>query len=113
MADAFPDLSDASSNHYDTFPDSYETYAIKNDTWLKNNVAHLRARVKRDKGNRFCTYCMHHLCGDPTKVFGNKSLKKSKVVGPAKTKYVQKPVISPDFLNVNNGENNFEDYDLE
>jgi hypothetical protein len=97
----------------DTFPDPYESYPIKDNLWFKNNNAHSIARKKNDKSNTYCTFCRHHHCGDPTRVYGNRSLKKSKVVSSAKTKYTEKPVMSPDFLNVINGENNFEDYNLE
>jgi hypothetical protein len=90
--------------------DLYESYPIKNDIWFKNNTAHSIARIKKDKGGLFCTVCRHHHCGDIQPVYGNKSLKKSKVVIQHKTKYADKPVIMPDFVSIMNGELYLNDY---
>lgn len=93
----------------DPIQDPYEFYPNKDNDWFKNNVAHKRAKAKREKSNQFCTYCMHHHCGDPTKVYGKRSLKKSKVIQYAKTKYADKLVIMPDFVSIMNGETKLED----
>ncbi len=95
-----------------SIPDPYEVYPIKNNLWFKNKEAHKMMRSKQNS-RVFCTYCRHHNCYDPTFVYGNRSLKKSKVVQCSKTKYADKIVISPDFVSIKNGENNFDEYDLE
>lgn len=91
----------------ESIQDTYESYPIKDDNWFKNNVAHSISRVKKDKGKIYCTYCRHHHCGDPMRVYGNRSLKKSKVIQYAKTKYADKLVIMPDFVSIMNGEMNY------
>jgi hypothetical protein len=96
----------------ETVQDPYESYPIKDDNWFKNNTAHSIARIKKDKGGLFCTVCRHHHCGDIQPVYGNRSLKKSKVIIQHKTKYADKPVIMPDFLSIKNGEILFDDYDF-
>jgi hypothetical protein len=102
----------STSKMSDPTPDPYEAYPIKDNLWLKNNEAHKMMRSKQNS-KEYCTYCRHHHCYDPTIVYGNRSLKKSKVVQCYKTKYIDKIVISPDFVNIRNGENNLDDYDLE
>jgi hypothetical protein len=92
--------------------DLYETYPIKDDNWFKNNVSHSIARIKKDKGGKYCTVCRHHHCGDIQPVYGNRSLKKSKVVTQHKTKYADKIVIMPYFLSIKNGEILFDNSDF-
>jgi hypothetical protein len=93
--------------------DPYMSYPIKDNIWHKNNVAHIIMRAKKIKNNDYCAHCCHHRCGDPTKVYGNRSLKKSKVVSCNVTKYADKCVLMPDFLSIKNGETTFVDYDME
>lgn len=95
----------------ESIQDTYESYPIKDDNWFKNNEAHKIMRTKKDKSHSYCTYCRHHHCGDPTTVYGNRSLKKSKVVSYKTTKYADKPVIMPDFLSIRNGETTFADFE--
>jgi hypothetical protein len=97
---------------FDSIQDLYESYPVKDDLWSKNNVAHNISRTKKDKGGKYCTVCRHHHCGDIQSVYGNRSLKKSKVVIQNKTKYTDKLVIMPDFVNIINGEMILNDYDF-
>ena len=92
--------------------DSYESYPIKENYWNKNNVSHTISRAKKTKGRDYCSYCRHHHCYDPTRVHGNKSLKKSKVVSYKTTKYADKLVVMPEFVSIRNGETHFEDNNL-
>lgn len=92
--------------------DLYESYPIKDDNWFKNITSHSISRIKKDKGGKYCTVCRHHHCGDIQPVYGNRSLKKSKVVIQHKTKYADKLVIMPYFLSIKNGEMNLNDYDF-
>jgi hypothetical protein len=53
----------------------------------------------------YCTSCHHRNCGDPTTVYGNRSLKKSKVCAWRTTKVDRNRVdMDPFFLNARNGE---------
>lgn len=94
-------------------PDSYESYPIKDNLWHKNNEAHKMMRNKNNNsGKWFCVVCFHRCC-DPLRVRGNKSLKKTKDLNSKTHKYERKPLVCPDYLNTNNGENSTQDYILE
>jgi hypothetical protein len=92
--------------------DSYESYPIKDNLWHKNNEVHKMMRNKnKNSGKWFCVYCFHR-CGDPLRVRGTKSLTKTKDLNSKTHKYERKSVLYPNYLNINNGENNNEDYEL-
>jgi hypothetical protein len=72
--------------------------------WRKNELAHQRMRSK-PANNPYCTYCHHRRCGDPNTVYGNRSLKKSKVCVWRTTKVDRNRVdMDPLYLNARNGE---------
>lgn len=96
----------------DTNCNSYETYAIKDNLWHKNNEAHKIMRSKNNNsGKWFCVGCFHRCC-DPLRVRGTKALKKTKDLNSKTHKYERNPVMCPNYVNTNNGENNNEDYEL-
>ncbi len=79
-------------------------FLSKENLWRKNELAHQRMRTK-PSNSPYCTYCHHRRCGDPNTVYGNRSLKKSKVCAWRTTKVDRTRVdMDPFFLNARNGE---------
>jgi hypothetical protein len=85
-----------------TDSDSYEISNIKENLWLRNNIAHKQSRVKSNNcGRWFCVGCFHR-CSDPLRVRGTKSLMKTKDVMSKTHKYHRKPVLNYNFINMTN-----------
>jgi hypothetical protein len=79
--------------------DDVTDYApYKDDRWSKT-----MSRRKRPQHGEYCTFCRHHHCGDPTQVFGTRSLKKSKVVTYKHTKFYETSDLNPYFRDLRNG----------
>ena len=93
----------------ESIQDHHEPFPISDNLWFKNYTAHKMMRSKHSNSKEYCSYCRNHRCFDPTRVSGNRSLKKSKVVSYKTTKYADKLVVSVDFVNIKNGEIILED----
>ncbi len=76
----------------------------KENLWRKNELAHQRMRSKPANGP-YCTFCHHRRCGDPNTVYGNRSLKKSKVCAWRTIKVSRNRLdMDPSYINARNGE---------
>ncbi len=84
----------------------------KEDLWSKNHQAHEMMRTKgKQKTGDYCTYCCHRRCNSRENelVYGNRSLKKSKIPIKGINKYVETSVLNPYFVNLRNGETTLEE----
>ncbi len=87
----------------------YELFSTKDDTWFKNNQSHKMMRNKHNSG-KYCSRCRNRNCYDADRIYGNKSLKKSKIIKYRQLKYTDKPAfLGTDFVYIRNGETKVEE----
>ena len=87
----------------DSMPESMPETEFKENMWWKNEQAHQYMRSKSSSAP-YCTFCHHRRCGDPTRVHGSRSLKKSKMCAWRTTKIDRHLWYIPEYLNRRNGE---------
>ena len=93
---------DASCN----IPDGWTVSDLKEDAWHKNERAHQKLRVKKDKNRPFCCVSFGRKCGsfNTEPVHGTRALKKSKYIQHNVTKFYTQSCMNDTFVDWRAGE---------